>query len=73
MGSYGEDCLHRCNCGLSAQCDPVDGTCICPPGFTGAFCDQGMSVYPSIPLSIPPLQYAAISLLALAVGANVNV
>lgn len=31
----------RCQCQNGAACDPVGGTCTCPPGFTGHTCEQG--------------------------------
>ncbi|KAG8506473.1 N-acetylglucosamine-1-phosphodiester alpha-N-acetylglucosaminidase [Galemys pyrenaicus] len=39
-GSFGQDCAHRCLCHNGASCDPVQGTCSCPPGFTGDTCMQ---------------------------------
>lgn len=40
-GSFGEDCAKKCQCQNGAACDPVRGTCTCPPGFTGDSCVQG--------------------------------
>lgn len=40
-GSFGEDCAKKCQCHNGATCDPVRGTCACPPGFTGDICMQG--------------------------------
>ncbi|KAF6125933.1 N-acetylglucosamine-1-phosphodiester alpha-N-acetylglucosaminidase [Phyllostomus discolor] len=39
-GSFGEDCAKKCQCQNGATCDPVLGTCTCPPGFTGDSCVQ---------------------------------
>ncbi len=33
-GSYGQGCGEQCRCKRGA-CDPVDGRCSCPPGWTG--------------------------------------
>ncbi len=41
VGTYGQDCEHRCECENSAGCDPVLGDCICTPGWDGRRCDQG--------------------------------
>ena len=41
-GLYGPNCQSECQCKNSAQCDAVDGSCICPPGFYGAACTEGM-------------------------------
>ena len=34
---YGEKCEETCDCDwdTGAQCNPVDGTCICPRGYLG--------------------------------------
>lgn len=40
-GSFGEDCAKKCQCQNGAACDPAQGTCTCPPGFTGDTCVQG--------------------------------
>ncbi|KAB1251081.1 N-acetylglucosamine-1-phosphodiester alpha-N-acetylglucosaminidase, partial [Camelus dromedarius] len=39
-GSFGEECAKKCQCHNGATCDPVQGTCTCPPGFTGDTCVQ---------------------------------
>ncbi|XP_016016649.1 N-acetylglucosamine-1-phosphodiester alpha-N-acetylglucosaminidase isoform X2 [Rousettus aegyptiacus] len=39
-GSFGEDCAKKCQCQNGAACDPAQGTCTCPPGFTGDTCVQ---------------------------------
>ncbi|XP_058426093.1 N-acetylglucosamine-1-phosphodiester alpha-N-acetylglucosaminidase isoform X2 [Diceros bicornis minor] len=43
-GSFGEDCAEKCQCQNGATCDPVQGTCTCPPGFTGDACVQECSL-----------------------------
>lgn len=40
-GRFGAGCAHVCRCGPGATCDPVTGTCTCPPGRTGAHCELG--------------------------------
>lgn len=40
-GFFGEDCAKKCQCHNGATCDPIQGTCACPPGFTGDTCVQG--------------------------------
>lgn len=40
-GHYGQDCARVCSCGEGATCHPVTGDCVCPPGRTGATCEQG--------------------------------
>lgn len=40
-GSFGEDCAKKCQCQNGAACDAAQGTCTCPPGFTGDTCVQG--------------------------------
>ncbi|XP_039741217.1 N-acetylglucosamine-1-phosphodiester alpha-N-acetylglucosaminidase isoform X2 [Pteropus medius] len=39
-GSFGEDCAKKCQCQNGAACDLAQGTCTCPPGFTGDTCVQ---------------------------------
>lgn len=41
QGRFGPSCAHVCTCGQGAACDPVSGTCICPPGKTGGHCERG--------------------------------
>lgn len=38
LGWYGYQCNQQCQCENNATCDPVSGSCICPPGFTGKLC-----------------------------------
>ena len=40
-GFYGLDCRYPCSCLNGADCDPVRGLCHCPPGYTGAQCQNG--------------------------------
>lgn len=40
-GSYGVRCAQRCRCFDNAHCDPVEGTCQCPAGRTGEYCQEG--------------------------------
>lgn len=42
-GRFGLGCAHVCRCGQGAACDPVTGTCTCPPGRTGVHCEHGES------------------------------
>ncbi|XP_062611741.1 multiple epidermal growth factor-like domains protein 10, partial [Saccostrea cucullata] len=38
-GSWGKHCSNVCNCG-GANCNPVTGGCLCPPGKIGHHCEQ---------------------------------
>lgn len=38
----------KCQCQNGAACDPVGGTCTCPPGFTGHACEQGKLDRPQV-------------------------
>lgn len=40
-GFFGEGCRQRCSCSKGVPCDAISGLCLCPPGRTGATCDQG--------------------------------
>lgn len=39
---YGMFCNNTCSCPGRAECDHVSGQCLCPPGFYGKECKQGM-------------------------------
>lgn len=41
QGRFGPSCAQVCACGQGAACDPVSGTCICPPGKMGVHCEHG--------------------------------
>lgn len=41
QGRFGPSCAQVCTCGKGAACDPVSGTCICPPGKMGVHCEHG--------------------------------
>lgn len=41
QGRFGPGCAHVCRCGQGAVCDPVTGSCSCPPGRTGVHCEHG--------------------------------
>lgn len=40
-GSWGDACSQRCQCHNRGTCDPVEGTCHCPAGWTGTSCEEG--------------------------------
>lgn len=44
-GFYGAGCSHPCSCLSGADCDPVRGACLCPPGRTGTLCQNGMRMF----------------------------
>lgn len=37
---WGANCKQQCKCENGALCDPVKGTCRCPPGFNGRYCEE---------------------------------
>uniref|UniRef100_A0A3B4GMT9 Platelet endothelial aggregation receptor 1-like n=1 Tax=Pundamilia nyererei TaxID=303518 RepID=A0A3B4GMT9_9CICH len=37
---WGANCKHQCKCENGALCDPVKGSCRCPPGFNGRYCEE---------------------------------
>lgn len=39
-GLFGQDCAQKCACADAESCSNVDGSCDCPLGSTGAYCDQ---------------------------------
>lgn len=41
QGRFGPNCTRVCGCGHGAACDPVTGTCLCPPGRAGVRCERG--------------------------------
>lgn len=45
QGFYGAGCSHPCSCLSGADCDPVRGACLCPPGRTGTLCQNGMRMF----------------------------
>lgn len=41
QGTYGNDCNSPCRCKNGGKCDHVTGSCKCPPGIEGEFCEDG--------------------------------
>ena len=41
QGKYGEHCQQECLCKNGGQCDPITGSCRCPPGVKGDQCEDG--------------------------------
>ena len=41
QGSFGTGCNSICRCENGGSCDPIDGSCTCPPGVEGQFCEDG--------------------------------
>src|SRR6218665_878137 len=37
---FGIECRQTCLCSNNGTCDPMTGSCSCPPGWTGATCGQ---------------------------------
>lgn len=54
QGRFGAGCTHLCRCGQGVPCDPVTGTCICPPGRIGVRCERGEHLCP-LPLALQAL------------------
>lgn len=42
MGLYGPNCQHECSCKNNGTCNNKDGSCICPAGYYGATCSEGI-------------------------------
>ena len=40
-GHFGKNCSFPCKCKNGASCDPVTGSCRCPPGVSGDLCQDG--------------------------------
>lgn len=39
--TFGKNCSSPCSCQNGGTCDPVAGACRCPPGVSGAHCEDG--------------------------------
>ncbi|XP_012589978.1 PREDICTED: multiple epidermal growth factor-like domains protein 6 [Condylura cristata] len=39
--TYGKNCSFSCSCQNGGTCDPQTGACRCPPGVSGAHCEDG--------------------------------
>ena len=37
--TFGSACREKCHCMNNATCEPVNGKCYCPAGFTGEYCE----------------------------------
>lgn len=37
---WGDACQHMCLCHNGGTCDRASGACVCPPGYTGATCQD---------------------------------
>lgn len=52
-GRWGLACAESCpDCENGGECDKQNGTCVCPPGYTGNLCQDGRSGH-SCNLSVP--------------------
>lgn len=40
-GHWGANCTQSCRCPHGGACHPQDGSCFCPPGWTGHLCSEG--------------------------------
>lgn len=40
---YGPNCELKCHCQNNGTCNNIDGTCICPTGFSGKHCTHKCS------------------------------
>lgn len=40
-GRWGDSCAQPCQCHHGGTCHPQDGSCFCPPGWTGRLCLEG--------------------------------
>lgn len=40
-GRWGDNCTQPCQCHHGGTCHPQDGSCFCPPGWTGHLCLEG--------------------------------
>ncbi|XP_066263495.1 uncharacterized protein [Branchiostoma lanceolatum] len=38
-GKFGTNCEQQCRCENGAECNPFNGTCICPPDRKGEYCE----------------------------------
>uniref|UniRef100_A0A452FX43 Platelet endothelial aggregation receptor 1 n=1 Tax=Capra hircus TaxID=9925 RepID=A0A452FX43_CAPHI len=43
LGHWGANCAQLCQCRHGGTCHPQDGSCFCPPGWTGHLCLEGCS------------------------------
>ena len=48
---YGPACKNVCQCAFGAQCNSLDGSCLCPPGLTGEICATGRKLICLLELS----------------------
>ncbi|XP_033096486.1 multiple epidermal growth factor-like domains protein 11 [Anneissia japonica] len=38
--TFGLGCRGECQCQSGATCSPLDGSCVCPAGWTGTYCER---------------------------------